>query len=80
MICLNQNFQLCISGVKNEVWYRQKKIKPEVATLNGQTNQELDFMKREEVYQKYRPEMIVQFRYIFNECFPCYLLPYCIAG
>ena len=55
-------YYLSISGVINEKWYQQKKIKPEVATLIGQANQELDFVKREEVYKKFRAEMIVQFR------------------
>ena len=52
-----------IPGVDNDKWNVKKKVKPAVASLIAKTNEQVEFLKREEVYEANRPELTVVFRF-----------------
>ena len=51
------------AGVDNDKWNVKKKVKPTVAALIAKTNEQVEFLKREEVYEANRPELTVVFRF-----------------
>ena len=52
-----------ITGVDQGKWYGAKKAKPEAAAAIVATNAELEFEKREAVYEANRPALTAEFKY-----------------
>jgi hypothetical protein len=50
------------AGVIAERWHTKKKSRPEAKALIAKTNEELDFEKREKVYEDNREELTIEFK------------------
>ena len=51
-------------GIDSSKWNRAKKAKPEAAAALSATNAEVDFGKRESVFEEYREELTAEFKQV----------------
>jgi hypothetical protein len=52
-----------IAGVDQDKWHRAKKAQPEAAAAIAATNAEMEFEKREAVYEANRSALTAEFKY-----------------
>ena len=45
------------------VWYKKTKVSPQARALLSKSSEESDFNKREEIFQSYRDELCIEFRF-----------------